>query len=106
MGCLYQGAIAASAATAVGYFPWFLVFNYLNVRLKMPGATSAKLLRNAGIGLAASITSDLCTNSIRVLKTTKQAAAAYDKEVTYRAAAALVIEADGWGVRAVAFILE
>lgn len=91
--------MAASTATAVGYFPWFLVFNYLNARLKIPAAASAKLLRSAGIGLAASVTSDLCTNSIRVLKTTKQAAAAYDKEVTYRGAAALVIEADGWGVR-------
>lgn len=95
VGCLYQGAMAASTATAVGYFPWFLVFNYLNARLKIPAAASAKLLRSAGIGLAASVTSDLCTNSIRVLKTTKQAAAAYDKEVTYRGAAALVIEADG-----------
>ncbi|CAN0436297.1 unnamed protein product, partial [Ectocarpus sp. 12 AP-2014] len=30
LGCLYQGATAAAAATAVGYFPWFLTFNYLN----------------------------------------------------------------------------
>lgn len=54
------------------------------------------LLRNAGIGLAASISSDVCSNSIRVLKTTKQSAAAYDTKVTYRGAASLVIEADGW----------
>lgn len=98
IGCLYQGAAAAAAATAVGYFPWFLTFNYLNGRLKKPSAMGKMLLRNAAIGLAASISSDMCSNSIRVLKTTKQAAAAYDANVTYRRAAALVIEADGWKV--------
>lgn len=80
----------------MGYFPWFLTFNYLNGRLKKPSVMAYMLLRNAGIGLAASISSDMCSNSIRVLKTTKQSAAAYDAEVTYRGAAALVIEADGW----------
>lgn len=95
LGCLYQGATAAAAATAVGYFPWFLTFNYLNGLLAKPSAMGRMLLRNAGIGLASSISSDVCSNSIRVLKTTKQAAAAYDAKVTYRRAAALVIEKDG-----------
>ncbi|CAN0327121.1 unnamed protein product, partial [Ectocarpus sp. 8 AP-2014] len=95
LGCLYQGATAAAAATAVGYFPWFLTFNYLNGRLRRPSALAGMLLRNAGIGLASSVSSDVCSNSIRVLKTTKQAAAAYDSKVTYRGAAALVIENDG-----------
>lgn len=96
IGCLYQGALAAAAATAVGYFPWFLTFNYLNAKLRRPTAMARMLVRNAGIGLAASISSDVCSNSIRVLKTTKQAAAAYEAKVTYRQAADLVIEADGW----------
>ncbi|CAM9851859.1 unnamed protein product, partial [Ectocarpus fasciculatus] len=95
LGCLYQGATAAAAATAVGYFPWFLTFNFLNGRLRRPSALAGMLLRNAGIGLASSVSSDVCSNSIRVLKTTKQAAAAYDSKVTYRGAAALVIENDG-----------
>ncbi|CAM9099308.1 unnamed protein product [Pylaiella littoralis] len=94
--CLYQGAMAAAAATAVGYFPWFLTFNYLNGRVRKPSAMAWMLLRNAAIGLASSVTSDVCSNSIRVLKTTKQAAAAYDAKVTYRGAAALVIEKDGF----------
>ena len=88
--------MAAAAATAVGYFPWFLTFNYLNAKLRKPTAMARMLVRNAGIGLAASISSDVCSNSIRVLKTTKQAAAAYEAKVTYRQAANLVIEADGW----------
>lgn len=96
MVCLYQGATAAAAATAVGYFPWFLTFNFLNKRIRRPSVKGQVPLRNAGIGLVASICSDLCSNSIRVLKTTKQAAAAYNTQVTYRGAAALIIEADGW----------
>lgn len=62
---------------------------------------ASMLLRNAAIGLASSISSDVCSNSIRVLKTTKQAAAAYDAKVTYRGAAALVIEKDGLSVSSV-----
>ena len=27
---LYHGALAASAATVVGHYPWFFVYNYLN----------------------------------------------------------------------------
>lgn len=99
--CLYQGAMAAAAATAVGYFPWFLTFNYLNGRVRKPSAMAWMLLRNAAIGLASSVSSDVCSNSIRVLKTTKQAAAAYDAKVTYRGAAALVIDKDGILVRVV-----
>lgn len=91
--------MAASAATATGYFPWFLVFNNLNARIRIPSAMSARLLRNAGIGLAASIAADLCTNWIRVLKTTKQSnAGSSNAGVSYRDLAAQVIEDDGWAV--------
>ncbi len=50
------------------------------------------LIRNAGIGFAASAVSDTVSNSIRVLKTTKQASST---AITYRQAAQLVIQADG-----------
>jgi hypothetical protein len=33
---LFNGAVAASAATFVGHFPWFLVFNYLSSNLETP----------------------------------------------------------------------
>ena len=29
---LWHGALAAASATAVGHFPWFLTFNFLQVR--------------------------------------------------------------------------
>ncbi|CAM9143964.1 unnamed protein product [Choristocarpus tenellus] len=96
LGCLYQGAFAAAAATAVGHFPWFLTFNYLSKWLPVKTQLWEKLVRNASIGLAASIVSDLFSNSIRVVKTTKQAGAAYSEVISYREAVSLVLEADGW----------
>jgi hypothetical protein len=50
------------------------------------------LARNATIGFCASALSDTVSNSIRVLKTTKQASPA---AISYRQAAASVIAADG-----------
>ncbi|CAM9791769.1 unnamed protein product [Discosporangium mesarthrocarpum] len=94
--CLYNGAFAAAAATAVGHFPWFLTFNYLSKWIPTQSILWRYIMRNAVIGLAASIISDLVSNSIRVLKTTKQAGAAYETAMSYRAALALVLEADGW----------
>lgn len=74
---LYQGAVAQAAATAVGHFPWFLTYNFLNTRL--PEISSSEdlllsLLRSAALGLSASCVSDVCSNSLRVIKTTKQTA--------------------------------
>lgn len=49
------------------------------------------------LGLTASSVSDCVSNSLRVIKTTKQTAAlgGTGKEITYREALALVIETDG-----------
>lgn len=33
MGTLYTGAYASALATAVGHYPWFSTFNWLNDRL-------------------------------------------------------------------------
>lgn len=99
-GTLYAGAIASSLATLVGHYPWFLTYNYLSEHL--PTATEVllmsasaggagegqdvfpmvllagadprvlTLLRSAFIGLCASSLSDVCSNSLRVLKTSRQ----------------------------------
>lgn len=56
------------------------------------------LVRSAALGLTASSVSDCVSNSLRVIKTTKQTAAlsgGTGKEITYREALALVIETDG-----------
>jgi hypothetical protein len=74
VGRLYQGAVASAAATALGHFPWFATFNWLNKAIAVPASALGQLLRNAGIGLAASLVADVLTNWIRVIKTAKQTA--------------------------------
>ena len=118
---LYRGAIASAAATAVGHFPWFLTYNYLNEVLPiMEGNGGEKnsmiifmtLARSAFLGLAASCVSDCCSNSLRVIKTTKQTAGLdplvegdneepkqHNKdgsEISYVEAVQIILEKDGW----------
>lgn len=50
----------------------FFVYNELNEILPQYDELPKRLLRSAVIGFAASATSDTCSNSIRVIKTTKQ----------------------------------
>jgi hypothetical protein len=124
---LYQGAVASAAATAAGQyvtatkltgarflqmilshtlailcsFPWFLTFNFLNDKLPVISKEDDLLLflvRSALLGLSASCVSDCVSNSLRVIKTTKQTASLGDgekKEISYQEALAMVLETDG-----------
>jgi hypothetical protein len=56
----------------VGHYPWFVTRNYLEELLPKYDDLGPKLLRAAVIGFASSAVSDTCSNSIRVIKTTKQ----------------------------------
>lgn len=69
---LYHGSIAAAGATWVGHYPWFFTHNVLSEKLPAFDIQYGKYIRNAGIGFCASVVSDTCSNSIRVIKTTKQ----------------------------------
>jgi hypothetical protein len=53
------------------------------------------LVRNACIGLAASIVSDTFVNAIRVVKTTKQSLAT-KHGVSYLEVIRIIVSADGW----------
>lgn len=91
---LYHGALAASAATFVGHYPWFATYNYLNAVLpRYDDDVLKKLGRSAVIGFASSFVSDVSSNSIRVIKTTKQTSTT---PITYPQAARLVIDKDGY----------
>eukprot|EP00581_Thalassiosira_minuscula_P005978 CAMPEP_0183735832 /NCGR_PEP_ID=MMETSP0737-20130205/47715_1 /TAXON_ID=385413 /ORGANISM="Thalassiosira miniscula, Strain CCMP1093" /LENGTH=424 /DNA_ID=CAMNT_0025969681 /DNA_START=25 /DNA_END=1299 /DNA_ORIENTATION=- len=98
---LYQGAIASAAATAAGHYPWFLTYNFLGDVLPVVSKEEDLLLflvRSAVLGLSASCVSDCVSNSLRVIKTTKQTAGLGGedvKEITYQEALALVLEKDG-----------
>jgi len=76
-GPLYNGALAQAAATAAGHFPWFLTYNYVDGAIPLVSASDDLLLslaRSAFLGLCASCVSDVTSNSLRVIKTTKQTA--------------------------------
>ena len=103
---LYRGALASAAATAVGHFPWFLTYNFLNAQIPEVSSTDDLLLslaRAAFLGLCASCVSDVCSNSLRVIKTTKQTAnlgvkdetAGSPKELSYPEIVSQIIEKDG-----------
>ncbi|CAM9277279.1 unnamed protein product [Choristocarpus tenellus] len=91
---LFEGAIASAAATFVGHYPWYFTYNALNAAL--PTATDGdlflQLARQAFLGLCASSVSDCCSNSIRVVKTTKQTA---PMQVSYTEAIKMVVDEDG-----------
>jgi hypothetical protein len=100
-GVLYRGAFAQAAATAVGHFPWFLTYNFLNDRIPEVSASDdifLSLLRSAFLGLVASGVSDCTSNSLRVIKTTKQTALLGKddgKELSYGEVVAMILEEDG-----------
>ena len=90
---LYNGAIASSSATFVGHFPWFFTYNYLNQKLpNYEDKMFLKFIRNGAIGLSASIVSDTCSNSLRVIKTTKQT---HNENISYTKAINIVVKKDG-----------
>ena len=71
---LYNGATASYSATAIGHFPWFYTYNYLQESLPYKDTDSQLItfLRSGTIGFTSSACSDIISNSIRVLKIGKQ----------------------------------
>ncbi|GAB0494415.1 hypothetical protein MMPV_005708 [Pyropia vietnamensis] len=88
----YHGALGAAAATYVGHFPWFSVYNSLNASMPTYEDLPHKVARNAFIGFSASVVSDCCSNSLRVVKTYRQTHA---EVVSYPSAVRQVVAQDG-----------
>ena len=92
---LWAGALGSGAATLVAHWPWFFIYNELDAtlpRYDRKTELGSYLARSAAIGFAATVTSDTASNSLRVLKTTKQASKV---AISYREAAGMVVEKDG-----------
>ena len=89
---LYHGALGACSATFVGHFPWFFTFNYLNERIPTYDSIGKNLVRNGFIGFSSSVVSDCCSNSIRVIKTTRQT---FNTPLSYTDTIKYVIKEDG-----------
>lgn len=92
---LWRGSSAAFLSTLCGHLPWYSTFNALSRAIPSPapgghGEAYLKLARNGLIGFSASVVSDCCTNSFRVVKAIRQA-----EGLTYGAAVALVVREDG-----------
>ncbi|CAK0863223.1 unnamed protein product [Prorocentrum cordatum] len=89
---LFHGSAASSAAAFVSHYPWFVVFNTMNDHIPNYSERPRQLVRNAEIGFCASICSDTVSNSLRVIKTCRQAG-----DLGYGAIVRNVIQADGVG---------
>eukprot|EP01100_Stratorugosa_tubuloviscum_P006709 TRINITY_DN285_c1_g1_i1.p1 TRINITY_DN285_c1_g1~~TRINITY_DN285_c1_g1_i1.p1 ORF type:complete len:290 (-),score=155.29 TRINITY_DN285_c1_g1_i1:164-1033(-) len=89
----FHGALATAGATMVGHYPWFFTYNYLNANLPNYDLMHKKLLRSAFIGFTASVISDTCSNSIRVIKTTKQT---HTTPISYPDAVKKIVSVDGY----------
>ena len=91
---MYNGSIASLSASFVGHYPWFLTYNFLNQNIEKPGndENGKKFLRNGLIGFSSSIVSDSCSNSLRVLKTSKQT---YPNNIGYLDIGKNIIKNDG-----------
>ena len=88
----FHGAIAAASATMVGHFPWFFTYNYLQETIPKTDDPLKKLGRNALIGFCSSVVSDTTSNSLRVIKTTRQT---FPHVVSYLEVIKHVIDKDG-----------
>ena len=89
---LYNGTTASVFATFVGHYPWFLTYNILDKNLPDQNELVPKLIRNGFIGFNAAVISDCCSNSLRVIKTTKQT---HKKNINYKETINLIVKKDG-----------
>lgn len=95
IGVLYQGSAAMAVSSMLGHYPWFYTYNLLSKSEFVQNLISSSLLRNAGIGVAASMVSDTIVNSMRVIKTMKQAMGS-KHQVGYVETVRMILAADGW----------
>ena len=90
---LYSGSLGSSFATLVGHYPWFLTYDFLQRLVPPASGYAAKQLRSAVIGFICAFTSDVVSNSVRVVKTAKQTSS---EQVSYAATVQRIVETDGW----------
>jgi hypothetical protein len=92
---LWHGSLGVVSATFVGHYPWFYTRNQLQAAMPVYDRKT-ELVNYLGvaafIGFCASAVSDTCSNSIRVLKTTKQTS---EVSISYMQAFNQVVAKDG-----------
>ena len=95
ISALYQGAAATAVSSTIGHYPWFVIYNGLSAAEWLKSLIPKKLVRNASIGLVASVVSDTLVNVFRVIKTTKQTIGV-NHDFTYSDTIRIIVAADGW----------
>jgi len=90
---LWQGGLGAMTATWVGHYPWFYTNNQMRESLPQFDFAYGKYVRNAVIGFCSAAVSDTLSNSLRVLKTTRQTSL---EPVGYLESAKQIIAKDGY----------
>ena len=88
---LFNGAKASYFATLVGHFHWFYTYNYLQDEIPKQESATLNFLRSGSIGFCSSATSDIVSNSIRILKINKQTG----NETTYKQVVENIVKKDG-----------
>lgn len=88
---LYNGAKASYFGTLVGHFPWFYTYNYLQDEIPKQESAILNFLRSGSIGFCSSATSDIVSNSIRIMKINKQTG----NEASYKEVVENVLKKDG-----------
>jgi hypothetical protein len=97
-GCCTADAITFTCIACPAPPVSLLQYNYLNQLLPHPDELKMRLLRSAFIGFCAGVASDVTSNSVRVVKTTRQTAR---RAMSYRE----VVQVRSWGAkRAVQYV--
>lgn len=89
---LWHGAMGAFGATWMGHYPWFFTHNFLQERIPQQDTHVKKFARNGFIGFCSSFVSDCFSNSLRVVKTTKQT---FERPVGYVEVVSTIYKKDG-----------
>ena len=90
---LWAGWEGNYMANVIGNYPWFATMNVMQKMVPVPEGAFLKLVRSAFCGAVASSVSDVVSNSIRVIKTTKQTHA--NGDIGYAEAAKEILAKDG-----------
>jgi hypothetical protein len=92
---LYRGSIATFLANAMAHYPWFLIHNFLDTLVEVPESPMYAIVRNSMIGFLSSAAADVVSNSMRVIKTYKQASSSSGAKASYVNIVKLIISDGG-----------
>ncbi len=73
---MYSGVVESTLATGLANYPWHITFQYLQQHLPEAHGLLMKSLRNGVIGFVSSVSADIVSNGLKVIKIAKQTSVA------------------------------